>query len=239
MNVDVLIILLACVAFGVVVGIAVRYVLKDRSAREAEDGDDTVDRVLQRGGVSSRFVTAGRRRELREGLPDALDMLANSLMAGLTLPQAMLRNLDHLPKAVAEEFAHVLYDMRLGYSIGGAFDNMSGHLKIADYQMVAIAAKIGVEHGGKLHENFHTLSGILRNKLAFERELKAMTTEGRMQALVMSCLPVVMMLILLLIQPKLISPLFTTVMGWATLLVLACMQGLAYVWIRKIVNIEV
>jgi len=238
MSVDLLIIAIACCAFGLFVGLAVRYVLKDRATRKAAERTDAVDRMMRHGGLSSRFVTTGRRRELREGLPDALDMLSNSLMAGLTLPQAMLRNLDHLPTAIAEEFAHVLYDMRLGYSIGAAFDNMAGRLKIPDFQMVAIAAKIGVEHGGKLHENFHTLSTTLRNKLSFERELHAMTTEGRMQALVMSCLPVAMMLILSLIQPDLIKPLFTTALGWATLALLAGMQGIAYVWIRKIVNIE-
>jgi len=238
MNYELLVITAACGAFGVLVGLAVRYVLKDRAARAVEEYN-AIDRMMHRGGLSARLVTTGRRRELREGLPDALDMLANSLMAGLTLPQAMLRNLDHLPAAIAAEFAHVLYDMRLGYSIGAAFDNMARRLKMTDFQMVAIAAKIGVEYGGKLHENFHTLSGTLRNKLSFERELHAMTTEGRMQAIVMSCLPVVMVLILSLIQPMMIRPLFTTVREWGTILLLAVMQGIAYLWIRKIVDIEV
>lgn len=105
--------------------------------------------------------------------------------------------------------------------------------------MVVIASKIGVAHGGNLADSYRMLSSLLRDNLAFEEELRAMTTEGRMQAIVMSLLPVAMILLLGLIKRDLISPLFTTAAGWGTLVVLGLMQLLAYVWIRKIVDIKV
>jgi len=238
MNVELAIIMLTLAGLGALVGLVVRGVLRDRAIAAEGHGDEAIDRALRHGTVGG-FVSARRQRELREGLPDTLDMLANSLSAGLTLPQSILRNLDHLPPAVAAEFARVLYDMRLGYSIGGAFDNLSRRLRMSDYQMVAIASKIGIEHGGKLHENYHSLSNILRGNLAFQRELHAMTTEGRMQAIVMSCLPLVMLCILGLIQTEMIKPMFTTLAGWMTLVVLFSMQAIAFLWIRKIVQVEV
>jgi tight adherence protein B len=166
-------------------------------------------------------------------------MVSNSLTAGLTLPQALMRNLSHFPPLVAEEFARILYDTRLGYSIGGAFDNFARRLPIPDVQMVVIASKIGVAHGGNLAESYRMLSTLLRDNMAFEDELRAMTTEGRMQALVMSALPLVMIVLLSLVKRDLVAPLFTTGAGWAALIVLAVMQGLAYIWIRKIVDIKV
>ena len=166
-------------------------------------------------------------------------MVSNSLSAGLTLPQALMRNLDHFPPIVAEEFARVIYDTRLGFSIGGAFDNLARRLPIPDITMVVIASKIGVSHGGNLAENYRMLSALLRDNMAFEDELKAMTTEGRMQAIVMSALPLVMIVLLGLVKRDLVSPLFTTGAGWATLCVLFTMQGLAYLWIRKIVDVKV
>jgi len=166
-------------------------------------------------------------------------MIANSLTAGLTLPQAILRNLEHLPPDVASELAHVLYDTRLGFSVAGAFDNFAARLPMKEVMMIAVASKIGVSRGGRLHENYRMLSGVLRDNMAFENELRAMTTEGRMQAIVMSCLPAALILILGGIRPEMMAPLFTTVYGWATIAVLATMQSLAYFWIRKIVSIEV
>ena len=190
-------------------------------------------------GFLSRLTLNRRLKVLREGMPDALDMIANSLSAGLTLPQAMLRNLEHFPPEVGAEMARVLYDTRLGFSIGDAFDNFAQRCPEADFRMIAIASRIGVAHGGKLHENYRLLSALLRDNLAFERELKAMTTEGRMQAIVMSALPGALMAIFALIRWELIKPLFTTGIGCGLLVTLVVMQILAYLWIRKIVSIKI
>ena len=83
------------------------------------------------------------------------------------------------------------------------------------------------------------LSTLLRDNLAFEDELKAMTTEGRMQAIVMSALPLVMLVLLGLVKLDLVAPLFTTAVGWCALGLLFTMQAVAYFWIRKIVDIKV
>lgn len=241
MNVDLAFLCVSLALFTVLAGVVVKCVLETRARMRAVcDGDDTLERLLhQQGSLATRFLTAKRQKLLREGLPDALDMIANSLTAGLTLPQAMLRNLEHFPPVVDEEFARILYDTRLGFSLGGAFDNFAKRNETEDTRMIAIASKIGVAHGGRLHENYRMLSGILRDNMAFERELRAMTTEGRMQAIVMSCLPFALMAILGAIRPEMMKPLFTTTAGWGTLAGLCLMISLAFVWIRKIVSIKV
>lgn len=226
----------ALMLFAVLVGVAVAKSFATRPD-EIVAGDDAIHRAM-RGQAHARG-SVDYIKTLRSELPDALDMIANSLTAGLTLPQAILRNLEHFPPTAAAEFARILYDTSLGYSVAGAFDNFATRNRSRDAQMIAIASKIGISHGGRLHENYRMLAGILRDKIAFENELRAMTTEGRMQAIVMSCLPVVMMVILSLIRWELMSPLFTTIMGWATLCILAGMQVMAYFWIKKIVSIEV
>ena len=241
--IDVAIAAACLLAFAVLVGIAVRGLLA-ASARDRDESDDVMARAARVGETGMPEFLARRMRErraakVRAELPDALDMVANSLGAGLTLPQAILRNLDHFPPLVAEEFARVIYDTRLGYSVGGAFDNFARRLPTPDVRMVAIASSIGVAHGGNLAESYRMLSTLLRDNLAFEAELKAMTTEGRMQAIVMSALPLVMLVRLGLVKRDLVSPLFTTAAGWGALALLFAMQGLAYLWIRKIVDIKV
>lgn len=229
-----LVLVLSLALFAALVGVAVAKAVAGR--RPAAADADVVARVM-RGGALVRFGKA-HAAAVREGLPDALDMIANSLSAGLTLPQAILRNLEHFPPAVGAEFARVIYDTSLGFSVAGAFDNFAARLPTKDVQMVAIASKIGVSRGGRLNENYRMLAEILRDHMAFERELRAMTTEGRMQAVVMSCLPVALILILGGIRPEMMKPLFTTGLGWTTLAALATMQALAYLWIKKIVTIE-
>ena len=243
MPVDLIVAFGAIALLAVFVGIAVKGLLLASSQANALN-DDVMARAAHVGDTHMPEFIAARLRahraaKVRAELPDALDMVSNSLTAGLTLPQALMRNLSHFPPLVAEEFARILYDTRLGYSIGGAFDNFARRLPIPDVQMVVIASKIGVAHGGNLAESYRMLSTLLRDNMAFEDELRAMTTEGRMQAMVMSALPMVMIVLLGLVKRDLVSPLFTTAAGWGTLLVLFAMQGLAYVWIRKIVDIKV
>ncbi len=243
MSLDLIIAFASLALLIVFVGIAVKGML-DASERERGEDDDLMLRAAHtRESVLPEFI-ARRLREhraakVRSELPDALDMAANSLTAGLTLPQALMRNLEHFPPVVAEEFARILYDTRLGFSIGSAFDNFARRLPTADVQMVVIASKIGVARGGNLADSYRMLSALLRDNLAFEGELRAMTTEGRMQAIVMSALPMALMLILGLVRRELIAPLFTTGAGLVTLVVLFGMQGLAYLWIKKIVDIKV
>ncbi len=243
MSVDLILAFGAIALLAILAGIVVKGLL-DAARRERESDDDVMARAAHVGDSHMPEFIARRMRErraakVRAELPDALDMVSNSLTAGLTLPQALMRNLSHFPPRVAEEFARILYDTRLGYSIGGAFDNFARRLPISDVQMVVIASKIGVAHGGNLAESYRMLSTLLRDNMAFEAELRAMTTEGRMQALVMSALPLVMIVLLGLVKRDLVAPLFTTGAGWGALIVLAVMQGLAYIWIRKIVDIKV
>ena len=243
MSVDLMLAFGAIALLAVLAGIAVKGLL-DAAQREHATDEDMMARAARVGNSQmpefiARRMRARRAQKVRAELPDALDMVSNSLTAGLTLPQALMRNLSHFPPLVAEEFARVIYDTRLGYSIGGAFDNFARRLPIPDVQMVVIASKIGVAHGGNLAESYRMLSTLLRDNMAFEAELRAMTTEGRMQALVMSALPLVMIVLLGLVKRDLVAPLFTTGAGWGALIVLAVMQGLAYVWIRKIVDIKV
>ena len=243
MSLDLLLAFGALALLAVLVGVAVKGLL-DAAAKGQTQDDDIMARAAHVGESGmpefiAKRLRARRAAKVRAELPDALDMVSNSLSAGLTLPQALLRNIDHFPPLVAEEFARILYDTRLGFSIGGAFDNFANRLPIPDVQMVVIASKIGVAHGGNLAESYRMLSALLRDNMAFEDELRAMTTEGRMQAIVMSALPMVMIVLLGLVKRDLVSPLFTTGMGWGTLLLLAIMQGVAYLWIKKIVDIKV
>ena len=243
MTADLLIAALSLVALAVLVGIVIKGLL-DVAEKSAEASDNVMVRAARVGDTGmpeffARIARARRATKVRAELPDALDMVSNSLSAGLTLPQALMRNLDHFPPLVAEEFARVIYDTRLGFSIGGAFDNLARRLPIPDVTMVVIASKIGVSHGGNLAENYRMLSALLRDNMAFEDELRAMTTEGRMQAIVMSALPLVMLVLLGLVKLDLVAPLFTTAVGWCALGLLFTMQAVAYFWIRKIVDIKV
>lgn len=240
---QIIVIIVSLVLFSAIVGVLVKkFLVWDQMKSESIGSDDVLQRVSQARDVPDFFAKLGSRsrsKKIRLQLPDCLDLISNSLTAGLTLPQALMRNLEHFPPEAQREFARVIYDTRVGFSVADAFENFAGRLDLKDVKLIATASRIGVEHGGNIAESYRMLSALLRDNIAFEMELEAMTTEGRMQALVMSSLPFALIVILSFVNPDMMLPLLTTVAGWIVIGGLCLMLGTAYIWIRKIVSIEV
>lgn len=184
-------------------------------------------------------LNGARQLQMRSQIPEVLDMISNSLRAGLTLQQAISRNLSRFPMPAKEEFALVLQDVNLGYSLSQAIDNMEARIGDPDIKMVAIASKIGLEHGSKLAESYALLSHLMRDKTAFESELKAMTAEGRMQALVMTALPFVLLIVMTIIQPQSTKEFLSSTVGTCMFGAMLLMQIVAYFWLRSIMAIKI
>ncbi len=71
-----------------------------------------------------------------------------------------------------------------------------------------------------------------------EGRIKALTSQGRIQGLVMTMFPVVLGGILYLMQPTM-HLLFVTPIGWGVLAVMIVMLTLGYMSIKKIVAIDI
>lgn len=104
MPLDLAIAFAALFLMAVLAGIVVRGLL---AASRRGRGDDVMAMAARVGDTRMpEFIAASMRRrraeKVRSELPDALDMVSNSLSAGLTLPQALMRNLSHFPPLVSE-----------------------------------------------------------------------------------------------------------------------------------------
>jgi tight adherence protein B len=93
--------------------------------------------------------------------------------------------------------------------------------------------------GGNLAEALESVARTLRDKLQMEGKIRALTSQGRMQGIVMTCLPLFLMMVLRAMEPVAMAPLFTTPIGWGTLAVIAVMEFLGYQSIARIVRINV
>ncbi len=177
--------------------------------------------------------------QLKMQLPAGLDMLSNSLRAGLTLQQAIQRNISRFPEQLADEFTLVLQDVSLGCSLSQAMENFGERLGDSDAKMIATASRISLSHGGNLADSYATLSTLMRDKETFENELRALTSEGRMQAIVMTLLPFVLLVLMFLIQTESMTQFISNPIGLGLILVLIIMQTCAYFWIRAIMDIKI
>ena len=105
--------------------------------------------------------------------------------------------------------------------------------------MVTAAMKISREVGGNLSEILESVASTIRRKREMEGKIRALTAQGKLQGIVMTLLPFGLGITLYQMEPEHMSRMFNEPMGWAALGSILLLVTLGYIFIRKIVNIDV
>ncbi len=185
------------------------------------------------------WIKKKRARTFEQQLPDALLMVAGSLRAGAGLNVALESMASETRPPISQEFELMLREQRVGVDLDTALQNMEKRMPVQDFIMVIAGMRISREVGGNLADTLEGIADTLRKKLTMEGKIQALTAQGRMQGIVMTCLPLFLMMVLKQMEPEAMAPLFNTWYGWVTLAVVAVMEVVGYIFIRKIVNIDV
>jgi tight adherence protein B len=186
-----------------------------------------------------RYLRRKRLDLLEQQLPDALLTLAGGMKAGVSLTQAIQQLSAESRPPVSQEFDMVLREQRLGVSLDDALDNLGRRVPLQSITLTVSAMRIASETGGQLAETLERASQTLRTKLAMEGKIRALTSQGKLQAMVVGALPLFLLFVLNKMEPEAMSLMFTTPMGYATLAVIALLEIFGVLIIRKIVDIDV
>jgi tight adherence protein B len=189
--------------------------------------------------LAVNWLKKRRFETFEKQLPDALLMVSGAMRAGASLTVAMESMVKEQKPPLAQEFDLLLREQRVGVDFDTALKNMEKRLPIQDFIMVVSGMRISREVGGNLADILETLADTLRMKHQMEGKIKALTAQGKMQGLVMTCLPLFLMFILTHMEPEAMAPLYNTFVGWGTLAVIAVMEVVGYIAIQKIVTIDV
>lgn len=190
-----------------------------------------------------RLLYSGlRKRRLRlfeEQLPDALMMLSGGLRAGLGLSSAITQLVAEAQAPLGQEFSLMLREQRLGVTQEQSLSNLARRMPTQTTILVVSAMRIASETGGGLAEMLERTANTVRSRLQMEGKIGALTAQGKLQAWVVGFLPIGLMLVLNAMEPEAMGMLWHTRLGWATLAVLAFLEGMGVYLIRKMVDIDV
>ena len=180
-----------------------------------------------------------RLDRFEQQLPDGLLMITGALRAGASLPMALDAVATEAKAPLAQEFELLLRELRLGVDFGVALRNLEQRVPIGDLAMVTAGMALSREVGANLAETLDSIAKTIRAKLQMEGKIKSLTAQGKMQGLVMACLPGFLIAVLKFMEPEAMEPMFTTWYGWATVSVIVVADMIGYFFIRKIVAIDV
>lgn len=185
------------------------------------------------------YFYSKRMRKFQQQMVDALNLLANGLRAGLSLPQACGMVVEELPKPISEEFNMILQQNRIGVPIDECFQNLYVRVPTEDNQMFVTCINILRETGGNLSETFETIAGVIRERVRLQQKIDTFTSLGRLQGTVIFCIPFGMILMLAITNPTALINMFTNVLGIFLLLVAFFLTILGGYIILKIIQIKV
>lgn len=180
-----------------------------------------------------------RINKIQEQLPDALQMLSGSLRAGVGFGPAMEVLVHDGQPPLAQELALVLREQHLGVRTEEALEHFSDRVPIIDVKLFVSAVNISRAVGGNLAETLATLAETLRRRLIMENKVKALTSQGRLQGIVMAMLPVFLIGYLSFMYSSTMQPMFHTWHGWLVIAICVVMEYLGYRMCRKIMTIDI
>jgi tight adherence protein B len=137
-------------------------------------------------------IAARRVRRLRrfgEQLPDAIDLIVRSLEAGHPINVALGLVAQEMADPIGTEFGLTVDEVTYGLSVPEALENMSNRVAHADIRYVIVSIKIQHGTGGNLAEVLSNVARVLRERLRMVKKIKAISAEGRISAILLSCLP--------------------------------------------------
>jgi len=180
-----------------------------------------------------------RLRKFETQLPDVLNLLSGSMRAGFSFAQGLEGVSEEASEPSKRELQRVYAESRLGRPIEDALEDSADRMQSIDLVWAVMAIRIQREVGGNLAELLDTVAATMTERERLRHEIVALTAEGRMSAWVLGVFPPAFAVILYLIQPDYMSTLFNSTIGVMAVVVSAVMAGFGFLWLRKIMAIEV
>jgi tight adherence protein B len=184
-------------------------------------------------------VAAARRRALfTSGLADLLNLLAGTLRAGLPLSQAVGTVVGDMAGPVAQEFRRLGAEIDLGRPLPAALRAVAHRMANEEVEWVAVAVEIHQQAGGNLAELLDTVAATSAERQRLRREVATLTAEGRISAVVLGILPPALALIIWVVNPGYLGSLAAEPTGTAMVLAAAVAMVIGFVWMHRIVGID-
>jgi len=191
------------------------------------------------GGILPYSFASKRFQKFEELFPEAIDTLARAVRAGHAFTTALEMIANEIGEPVATEFRKLFEEQKFGLPVRDALLNLSDRIPLVDVKFFVTAVMLQRETGGNLAEILDNLSYVIRERFKIMRQVRVYTAQGRLTMLLLMALPPIIIIVMRVMNPSFIEPLFTDPLGHALIVGGITLQTVGYFVIRKIIQIQV
>ena len=191
--------------------------------------------------LAALVQVAGERekRRFENQLPDTLTLISTSLRAGYSLLQAVEAVAAEAPDPTAREFGRAIAESRLGRPVVQSLEGIAERMRSEDFEWAVMAIEIQREVGGNLAEVLQIVAETMLQRNRLRREVKALTAEGRISAIVLGAMPLGLFAFLFTTNRTYLEPLIAETVGRVAIGIGIGLLVVGGLWLRKITIIEV
>ncbi|MGE8499215.1 MAG: type II secretion system F family protein [Pseudomonas sp.] len=146
--------------------------------------------------LALRLFLAWRYRKrvgrMVQQLPQMLDQVVRSLQTGRTLGDAVVNAIGASPEPLCSALGRVQRSVQLGVSLPDALQDTADLYEQEELRILAIGVRVNYRYGGSASDLLGNLIKVIHEREQIARQLRAMTGETRLTAVVLAVLPVLM-----------------------------------------------
>jgi tight adherence protein B len=185
-----------------------------------------------------KFKAGRRQAAFADQLDDSLQLMASSLRAGHSLLRAVDAVSQDAAAPTSEEFARIVNETRVGRDLSDSLDEVAERMGSDDFTWVAQAIAIHREVGGNLAEVLDAVGNTIRERNAIRRQVKALSAEGKLSALVLGALPFAIIGFISATNPTYLSKFTESFAGYAMIAAAVVLMLFGGFWLKKTVAIK-
>ena len=188
--------------------------------------------------ILKRKVRKRQTKFLKE-LPDCLEAMMRLLKAGMPISEAIAMTSREYDGPIGEEMTRVYESQRVGDSMGQAVQKLAVRVPLPEVQMLATAIIIQAQTGSSLSEVLQNLSNVIRGRFRLRRKVDALSSEAKISAAIIGCLPLVVISAMYLLNRDYIALLWTTGTGKSMSYFALGWMGVGILMMRQMINFKV
>jgi tight adherence protein B len=185
-----------------------------------------------------RKRNAGRRTAIDGQLLDAVTAIASALRSGRSLGQALTTAADEADDPLSTVLADTAHAASLGVPMDEALDRFADAVGGSDVRLVSGVLKVHRRTGGALAASLDDVARTLADRREAARELRSLTAQARLSAVILGLLPLGFFLFLSVVARRDVESAYRTTAGASAIGIGVALQGAAFVWIRRLLRVD-
>ena len=191
--------------------------------------------------LMSRIMTSRKRKReafFESRMLDFLVLVCNNLRSGFALPNSIDTAAKSIGGVLGAEFNIMLSEYRLGMELSEAIRRMNKRVDSENLQLFSATVSIAIRTGSSISSVLERLILTIRKRNDISDKLAALTAQFRFEATVMALFPFLALVVLYFIDPELMAPMVTTLVGWVTIGCIIVLEMIGFFILKKICTVQ-